>query len=73
VVENVEELRAELQALGLANWNVLECGEIPLFEAGSFDDVAAFIAELSGRGGYSNPATAKNGLRFAPPERTSPP
>src|SRR5580693_5013874 len=48
VVENVEELRAELQALGLANRNVLECGEIPLFEAGSFDDVAAFIAELSG-------------------------
>ena len=48
MVENVEELCAELQALGLANRDVLECGEIPLFEAGSFDDVAAFIAELSG-------------------------
>jgi hypothetical protein len=62
VVENVEELRAELRALGLANWNILECGEIPLFEAGSFDDVAAFIAELSGRGGVQQSGNRKKRL-----------
>jgi len=46
--KNVEEFRAELRAPGLANRNVLDCGEIPLFEAGSLYNVAAFIAELSG-------------------------
>src|SRR5271156_4096970 len=52
VIEDVEELRTELQALGFANGNVLEGREVPLLQAGALHDVAAFVAELASlRGG----------------------
>ena len=48
MVEDVEEFRAELDALGFLDRNVLENREVPLLVRRTCDDVASFVAELSG-------------------------
>src|ERR1700722_9658829 len=48
VVEDVEELRAELDAFRLPNRDVLEQREVPLLQRRSGQDVTARVAELPG-------------------------
>jgi hypothetical protein len=65
-VENVEELGAELQPLGLANRDVLECGEIPLFEAGSIRmRFSGFLSTSFLIVGVHESANARSGLPLA--------
>src|SRR5207247_1858577 len=45
MVEDVEELAAELQLYLLANFEILEQGEVEVFEAGSADCVASRVPE----------------------------
>jgi hypothetical protein len=50
VVEQVEELRAELQGYGFMNLSPLDEGNVPVVDAGSTDDVPPRAAEGSERG-----------------------
>ena len=52
MIQEIETLGPELHALRLGNGEVFEKGKVDVSDAGSADNVAAFVAELAGlRGG----------------------
>jgi hypothetical protein len=55
VIEDVEESSAELRVSRFREAEILQRGKIPLLHAGTGDDVAPRIAELSDLGGWIEP------------------
>ena len=70
MVEDVEELRSELECLAFRDRNVFENGEVPVRIARPLRDVAAGITELCTPSDRPHKSTPKTAMPY-PPRNTS--